>query len=102
MGGLAPHETYRITASIPFSPVRQDSHAPNIPGVEDDMEIDNDIRQVVPVNTVTEVERIRIGMVAVNVALYELLVNLRANIERSGFPESGDTSATALADFTPR
>lgn len=43
MSELAPHETNRVTAAVPPAP----AHALNIPGINDEMDIDDEIRQVV-------------------------------------------------------
>lgn len=99
MAGLKPNETYHSTAPILSSPVRDTSRALNISGVDDEMDVDNDTHQMVPFNTVTETERVRIGTEAVHVASEELLAGIRAHLDPSGFLPTGNNSATIIDDF---
>lgn len=61
MAGLSPHETYLITATVPSTPAREASRALNIPGAAKYMQIDDEILMAVPVNTVMDVESVRVG-----------------------------------------
>lgn len=99
MADLDTNEIYRVTAAVPSTPVRETFRPLNTPVVNDEMDIDEEIRQVVHVNTIADKDRFCIGAEAFQAASTALFADLRAQLDRSSFIAVDASFAQVIADF---